>query len=135
MVQTPVGVRCAQCAQLYKLPTFQVSTKYYLRAIGVGLGISIICGLVWGIIDWVIPIFSFNLLLAPAAGYAIGEIISLSVNHKRSTGLVIIGSMAVTMAYALTYTFPNGFSLELFYILYQLLALALGIWIAITRLR
>ncbi|MFC2069306.1 hypothetical protein ACFLTP_09935 [Chloroflexota bacterium] len=135
MVQTPVGARCTQCAQLCKLPTFQVSAKYYLRAIGAGLGISIISGLVWGTIDWVIPVFSFNLLLAPAAGYAIGEVTSLSVNRKRSTGLAIVGSMAVTVAYVLTFTFPGGFPIGLFHILYQLLALALGIWVAVTRLR
>jgi len=33
MIQTPVGARCLDCARLYKLPTYQVSTKYYLRAI------------------------------------------------------------------------------------------------------
>jgi len=90
MIQTLVGARCPDCAKLYKLPTYRVSTKYYLRAIGTGLGMAVVCGIIWGVIEWGIPIFSFNLLLAPGAGYIIGEIVSLSVNRKRGKGLATI---------------------------------------------
>ena len=96
---------------------------------------AIVCGAAWGVIGWLIPFLSFNLLLAPAAGYAIGEVISLSVNRKRSPALAAIGSIAVVISYLITLLFPDGFSLSLFNILYQLLALALGIFVAVTRLR
>ncbi|MBA7666171.1 hypothetical protein ES703_74248 [subsurface metagenome] len=135
LVQTPVGARCSDCARLHKLPTYHVSTQYYLRAMGSGLGMAIACGVAWGIIGWLIPFFSFNLLLAPAAGYAIGEVISLSVNRKRGPRVAVIGSIAVVTSYLITFLFPDGFSLSLFNILYQLLALALGIFVAVTRLR
>ena len=135
MVQTPVGARCRDCARLYKLPTYQVSTRYYLKAAGVGLGMAIICGAVWGLINWFVPFFSFNLLLAPAAGYAIGEVVSLSVNRKRGTGLAIIAGTAVVISYLATFLFPSGFPFGIFSILYHLIALALGIFVAVTRLR
>ena len=89
MVQTPVGARCPDCAKLYKLPTYRVSTKHYLMAVGTALGMAIVCGAAWGAIDWAIPFFPLNLLLAPSAGFAISEVVSLSVNRKRGTGLAL----------------------------------------------
>ena len=28
MVETAVGARCPECARLYRLPTFQINTRY-----------------------------------------------------------------------------------------------------------
>jgi len=96
---------------------------------------AIVCGIVWGVIEWIIPFFSFNLLLAPGVGYAIGEVISLSVNRKRGTGLAIVAGIAVAISYFITFLFPGGLPFGLLGILYHLLALALGIFVAVTRLR
>jgi hypothetical protein len=135
LVQTPVGARCQDCARLSKLPTFSFSTQYYLRAAGTGLGMAIVCGIVWGVIERAIPLFSFNLLLAPAAGYAIGEVVSLSVNRKRGTRLAVVAGIAVAISYAVTFIFHAGPPTGLFNILYHLVALALGIFVAVTRVR
>ncbi len=134
LVQTPVGARCRDCARLYKLPTYSISTQYYLRAAGAGLGMAIVCGAVWGIIESSIPFFSLNLLLAPAAGYAIGEVVSLSVNRKRGTRLAIVAGMAVAISYFITYFFTGGPPMGL-RILYHLVALGLGIFVTVTRVR
>lgn len=136
LVQTPVGARCPDCARLGKLPTYRVSIPYYLRAIGTGLGMGIVCGLVWGAIGWVVPFFSFNLLLAPGAGYAIGEVVSRSVNRKRGTGLAVVAGIAVVISYLISvFLFPGGLPVGLFNILYHLVALALGVFVAVSRLR
>ncbi|MFB0559434.1 MAG: hypothetical protein ACETVS_02750 [Dehalococcoidales bacterium] len=138
-VQTPVGARCPDCAKLYKLPTFRVSAKHYLIAVGVGLGMAIACGVAWGAIRMVIPFLYLNLILAPGAGYAIGEVTSLSVNRKRGTGLAVVAGTAMVISFLVTiFFFPRGFSFALSNILYLLLdlaALALGVFIAVTRLR
>ena len=128
LVQTPVGARCRDCAKLYKLPTYRVSAKYYLRAIGTALGMSIVCGVVWGVIRGFVPFFFLNLLLAPGAGYAIGEVVSISVNRKRGKGLAMVAGIAVAISYLVSLLFG------LFHII-DLLALALGIFVAVTRLR
>ena len=94
-----------------------------------------VCGAAWGAIEWVIPFFSFNLLLAPGAGYAIGEMVSLSVNRKRGTSLAVIAGIAVAISYLITFLFPGGLPSNLLNILYHLVALALGIFVAVTRLR
>ena len=135
MVSTPVGARCQECARPHKLPTFSVTTRYYLRAIGAGLGMAVVGGAVWGVIEWQITFFSLNLLLAPAVGYGIGEVISLAVNRKRGTKLAIIAGAAVAISYLVTFLFPGGLPYGLYTILYHLLALALGIFVAVTRLR
>jgi len=105
---------------------------------------AIVCGIIWGALEWVIPFFSFNLLLAPGAGYAIGEVISLSANRKRGKGLATIASIAVPISYLVSLSFVSlslgipffmVLPFGLFSILYNLLALGLGIWVAITRLR
>ena len=130
-VQTPVGARCPDCAELRRLPTFRVSIKHYLRAVGTGLGMAIVCGIVWGALMGLVPFFYLNLLLAPGAGYAIGEVISLSVNRKRGTGLAIVAGITMVISYLVSILYPWGFPFSPF----DLLALALGIFVAITRLR
>jgi hypothetical protein len=135
MVPTPVGARCRDCAGLDKLPTFRVSTRYYLIAAGTALGMAIACGTAWGVIEWLVPIFSLNLLLAPAAGYAIGEVTSLSVNRKRGTGLAVLGGIAVAISYAVSHFFPGALNFGIFSIIYHIIAVGLGIFIAVTRLR
>ena len=136
MVQTPVGARCPDCAGLYRLPTYSVSTQYYLRAIGTGLGMAIVCGLLWGVVGGWLP-FNLNLLLAPGIGYAIGEVTSLSVNRKRGTGLAVVAGVGVAISYLLSIFVPwgSGFTVNVVSLAINLVALALGIFVAITRLR
>ena len=131
LVQTPVGARCPECARLRKLPTFRVSTRHYLRAIGSGVVVSIVCGLVWGVIRDFVPFLYLNLILALGAGYAIGEVVSLSVNRKRGIGLAIIAGIGVLISYLTGIFVPWGFN----FVYFDLLALALGIFVAVSRLR
>ena len=131
LVQTPVGAKCQDCAGLSKLPTYHVSTKYYLRAAGTGLGMAIVCGIAWGVVMRFVPFFYLNLLLAPGVGYAIGELVSLSVNRKRGIGLAIVASIAVVISYLISILFLPWLRFGLF----DLLALALGIFVVVSRLR
>jgi hypothetical protein len=144
MVQTPVGARCPDCAGLYKLPTYRISTRYYLIAAGVALGMAAACGAAWGAIEWVTPFFSLNLLLAPAAGFAIGEVVGRSVNRKRGRGLAIVGGIGLVISYILSLWFISllkriSFCQVLpptpFNTIYHVIALALGVFIVVTRLR
>ena len=131
LVQTPVGAKCPDCAKLYKLPTYQVSTKHYLRAIGTGLGMAIVCGIAWAVVGGFLRFFYLNLILAAGAGYVIGEVISRSVNRKRGTGLAVIAGSALVISYLVSIFSPWGLHFGLF----DILALALGIFLAVNRLR
>jgi hypothetical protein len=129
MVETPVGARCPKCARLSRVPTYQLSGKYYLRAAGAGLGASILGGIVWGFVA--VFLGFFTLLLSAAIGYGIGELISLSVNRKSGTGLAIIGAIAVVISYIIG-TFIQGAPL---FSLIRLIALAIGVFVSVARLR
>jgi len=144
MVETPVGARCPDCAGARKLPTSRLSSRYSLIGAGAALGMALVCGAAWGAIERVVPFFSLNLLLAPAAGYAIAEVASLSVNRKRGTSLAIIGGAALVISYLVSLWFTGLLSDISFYealpltavrAIYHIIALGLGIFVAVTRLR
>jgi len=60
---------------------------------------------------------------------------SLSVNRKRGTGLAVVGGIAVAISYAVTFFFPGALPFGIFGIIYNIIAVGLGIFIAVTRLR
>ena len=99
LVHTPVGARCPDCAQVRKLPTFDVSGIMLVRAVGAGVGLAVAGALLFffvtrfGLLN-AIPFASF--ILSLAIGYVIGEGISLSVNRRQGKTLkwVAAGSVA-----------------------------------------
>ena len=75
--------------------------------------------------------------MALGIGYAIGESISLSVNRKRGRGLQLIAGLSMVVSYvvrSLLETPHLGF-LNTFVNLFGLIALVLGIIVAVSRLR
>lgn len=144
LVETPVGARCPDCTHARRLPTYRLAAKHYLIATGTALGMAIAGGAAWGAIEWVIPVFSLNLLLAPAVGFAIGEVTGLAVNRKRGPGLAVVGGAAVAISYIISLwtvsllsggSFQGALPASPFNILYHIIALALGIFMAVSRLR
>jgi hypothetical protein len=135
MVQTPVGARCPKCARQYKLPTYRVSSTYYLRAAGTALGMAVVCGLVWGVISGVTTFFFLNIVLAAGAGYAIGEVVSLAVNRKRGRGLSAIGGAAMLICYLVNIFSLGRIPFTGLQIVLGLVAIGIGIYVAVNRLR
>ena len=129
MVQTLVGTRCPDCAKLRRLPTFEVSSRQYLIASAVGVGVAAVAGFAWAMIWNQIHFLVLSLLIAAAIGYAIGELISLSVNRKRGLRLQVIGGMSMVLSYLVYYLFVPWLDL------YSIIGLALGIIVAVIRLR
>ena len=135
LVQTPVGARCPECAAVKRLPTYNVSAAFYARAIAAGLLTASALGAIWPFI----PLGGFfGILIGAGIGYAIGEIMSLAVNRKCSPGLQVIAgaSMVVSCLIRSLIIVP---SLSFFFAsilnIYGLIALILGIIIAVSRLR
>jgi hypothetical protein len=136
-----VGARCRECAKVKRLPTYEVTVQQYLKALGAGLGLAIFLGIVWGLLWRLLPFFFLSLLLglilAACIGFAIGELISLSVNRKRGIALQIIAGVSLVFSYLISNIQLSGGMLILFvsFSLYDLMALALGTFIAVSRLR
>jgi len=142
MVETPVGARCQECAKVSKLPTYRVTTDYYLRAAGAALVTAVVIGVLWGIVQNYLRGFFF--ILGFALGYGLGiamsEAISRSVNRKRGTSLAIIGVLGVLACYGITWIVTylwTGYvlSLGVYQLLFSLLVVISGSYITVTRLR
>jgi hypothetical protein len=131
LVQTPVGARCPKCAGVSRVPTYRVSGIYYLRAVGAGLLLAVVSGFLWGLLRAVPYISFFNFIIAAAAGYGIGEGISLAVNRKAGNGLAVIGGAALVLSYIIS-RFIFGFG---FISLFDIIAVIIGIFVTVTRLR
>lgn len=134
LVQTPVGARCPKCANLKRLPVYQVSPIFYIRAIAAGLITAAALGAIWPFI----PLGGFFLLfIAAGIGYAIGEMVTLSVNRKRGLGLQVTAGISMVASYVIRSYIeaPSPASLDTFLNVYGLIALAIGITVAVSRLR
>ncbi len=131
LVQVPVGMRCWECGRVEKMPTFDVQPTYYARAVGVGIGIAVGGGLLWVFFNLIFGGISFlPSLAALGMGYGAGELISLSVNRKRSTGLAWIAGGTVVCAYLISLA-SNPFGLTIF----GLLFLAVAVYMAVVRVK
>ena len=101
LVQTPVGARCPDCAQVRRLPTVDVSPQYLARGLGAALVGGIAVGAAWGYAVGTSRGFIgiFLIFVAIAVGWAIGESISVATNRKRSTTLQACAVAGVIVAY------------------------------------
>jgi hypothetical protein len=135
LVQTPVGMRCRKCAGLKRLPTYEITPQRYLKAIGAGLGSSLVLGIAWASL-WSLVSF-FNFFIAAGVGYAIAEVLSLSVNRRRGRGLQVIAAVCMIVSFLIANVALSGGALTFFddFSLYDIAALAIGTIVAVTTLQ
>jgi len=96
------------------------------------------CGAAWWAIRAAMPFIGFNFLLATGFGYAIGEVVGRSVNRKRGRWLALIAGTGVVVSFVISIFPPWGLWFWWFSVpglVISLLAVALGVWVAITRVR
>ncbi|MEW6033846.1 MAG: hypothetical protein AB1603_03205 [Chloroflexota bacterium] len=138
MVETPVGMRCRECARLQKLPIFQVSWRYYLRAVGAGLGLAVAFGVLWALVRVFFPFSGyFSFVIALAVGYGIGELIGLAVGRRRGPGLALTGGVSVAACYLVGLLVAPDliFSVSFGFNLWDILFGAAGVLVAVNLLR
>ena len=113
------------------MPTFDVQPIYYARAIGAGVVISIGGGILWIIFNVIFGGYGIlSSIPVLAVGYAAGELISKSVNAKRSNGLAYIAAGAVVGAFIIALpTSPASGSI------WGLIVLAIAVYSAAQRVK
>lgn len=104
MVYTPVGVRCRECAQLRRVPTYDVLPTQYAIAALAGIGSAVVAGVAWALMLSAVPFVGF--FISMGVGYVLGELIGLSVNRKRGTRLQIIAGVSVFVSYVVATVTP-----------------------------
>ncbi|MQG10854.1 MAG: hypothetical protein FI716_05065 [SAR202 cluster bacterium] len=130
LVQASVGIRCPECGKATKMPTFDVQPTFYAKATGVGVGVAIGGGILWIIFNAIFSGFGIlSSIPALGVGYAAGELISKSVNAKRSKGLAYIAAGAVVGAFiiSLPSSPPIGF--------FGLIVLFIAIYTAVKKVK
>ncbi|MBT98284.1 MAG: hypothetical protein CL902_06630 [Dehalococcoidia bacterium] len=131
MIQASVGIRCPDCGKGVKMPTFDVQPTFYARAIGAGVGIAIGGGILWIIFNAIFGGYGIlSSIPVLAIGYAAGELISKSVNAKRSKGLAYIAAGAVIGAFIIA--LPSSPALAS---IWGLIVLAIAIYSAVQRVK
>ena len=100
LVQTPVGARCRECANVSRLPTFNITPEYFARGM-IAAGVSgALIGTLWAIlINGAGLGLLFAIIIGLGVGWAVSESVSLSTNRKRGLGLQVCAVLGVVMAY------------------------------------
>jgi hypothetical protein len=96
-----VGTRCPDCANLRRLPQFEVPAAFLLRGLGAALAAGVALGTVWAfLLPFRLSLF-FALLVGLGLGYAIGEAVSAATNRKVGPQLQAVAALGIVVAYAL----------------------------------
>jgi hypothetical protein len=99
LVQTPVGARCRECANVRRLPTYQIPAIHVVRGLGAALLTGGLLGVLW---RFLFPFgfgFFFGFFVALGLGYAVAESVSLATNRKRGPPLQVVAAAGVVVAY------------------------------------
>jgi hypothetical protein len=139
LVQTPVGARCPTCANVSKLPTFNVTPVFFARGMVAALVTGLVVGGLWALIrTQLLGPFGLGLFAAIfvglGLGWALSEAVTLSANRKRGLGLQICASLGVVLAFLVYLALvdsPRGGGIDLG----DLIAAGVGIIFAISRLK
>lgn len=102
MVQTPVGVRCKPCAQLRRLPQFDVGPRLLLTSTAAGIATS---ALLWFFVSF-IPFLGFFLGILVGAG--VGEVMSRLARRRVTRTLEAGAVLSVVAGMAAVYTLRHA---------------------------
>ena len=142
LIHSPVGARCRECANIRRLPQYNLSTTTYVRAASAAAAVGAATGFVWFLFNsltFSLGIFAIA-LFGIAIGYAVGEGVALATNRRAGTPLQVIAVAGVVLAYlvrgALLITL-DGWTFDYFRVLdaAALIAVVAAGWIAVQRLR
>jgi hypothetical protein len=100
MVQTPVGARCRECAQMRRPPMYSLGPASIARVAGAAIGAGVAVGLVWGLL---VPGFGllgfFMLFLGMFAGYGMANLVDWAGGRKRGPVVQWSAVAGIVVAY------------------------------------
>jgi hypothetical protein len=100
LVQTPVGARCRDCANIRRIPTLDVKPITYVKAQAAAIVAGLAVGWFWALATG--PrggIGFFTFFLGMGIGWAISEAVSLATNRRRGVALQFCAAAGVLVAF------------------------------------
>lgn len=98
LVHTPVGARCTTCANVRRIPTYNMASGVLLRGAGSAIGAGVVVGIAWWFFNPLTGFF-WGILAGLAFGYAVGELVSLGTNRRAGPPLQAAAVGGVVLAY------------------------------------
>ena len=108
LVQTPVGARCRDCANVSRLPTFNVTPEFFARGMTAAGVSGAVVGVLWALLTGGAGLGFFGIIIGLGVGWAVSESVSLATNRKRGLGLQICAVLGVAMAYLIMENLTPG---------------------------
>ena len=91
VIHTPTGIKCKNCANLKKIPTFEITPVFFIRGIiSITITLTLFTIGLYFLNSYIISGVFINLLAIIVLGFLIGQTLSLSVNYKRGKLLKLI---------------------------------------------
>src|SRR5437879_11375119 len=81
LVHTPVGARCRECANVRRIPTYNVSTGILARGIGAALLGGAVLGIAWWIFN-PLSAFFFGVIFGLGVGCGVGEAVPFATTGR-----------------------------------------------------
>lgn len=143
LVHTPVGARCPECANVRRIPTYNLGTDTYVRAIAAATIAGSAVGIAWWFFYSLTFVFGWISLIVVGLGlgYIVGEAVAFATNRRAGPPLQIIAVSGVLITYVVRLALllaidGQGLAdlrgpVETF----GLLAVAIACWFAAQRLR
>jgi len=138
LVYTPVGARCRECANVRRIPTYNLAAGTLIRAAGAAAVSGTAIGVAWW---WFSPyallyVF-YGVLAGLAIGYAIGESVSLATNRKGGPPIQAIALAGVVLAWSLrsVLLLGDGYTARFVFDLQSCVLLVFACFIAVGRVR
>lgn len=102
-IRHPVGLRCRECAQLRRVPTYDLSPRHYTLALAAGLPSATVGVILGGILSrfLAIPFIGgfMPFIIAFAVGLLTAEAISRATGYKRGVGLQVVAAICLVFGY------------------------------------
>ena len=137
LIQTPVGARCPECANVRSNPLVTTSSIDLTRAIAAGVGTAVVLSAI--VYLFLVPAFGgFGLLMALAApaaiGYAVGEAIYRAAGYRRNNTLAWVAGISVLVGFAALSYVAALLSISTFATA-GIFGILIGVYLAVRRVR
>ncbi len=145
MVQSPVGARCPECANIGKAPIFRATSVELTKTIALSAFGAIGFGAAFALLVWVLWNLPFNFKIGSVAiamviglaGMPIGEYVRRAGKYKLDTRLRIVAALTVLAAWIVGQVIGYFLNLpiHLFTNIIAVIGLGIGVYIAMNRVR